>query len=133
MPRAPARFSSVVVHPNYERERSLGLHEVARGRYTLRDFPFGEAILHHRARRGRLTTRILPLTRMLAFLALASRAARAQDTSGVTPVTEPDLGQRAGNVVHVVATAVYGGTGALMGALVGRSSSHWERRWPGAR
>ena len=156
----------------------------------------------------------------LAFLALTSRAARAQDTSAVASVTEPDLGLRSGSVVHVaapsvgqqegtlvsasgldiliraggvdhslrlapddslwvlensarrgattgglaglavtgalfglyrarckagtddpctgqsgfvVAAALFGGTGALMGALVGRSSNHWELRWPGVR
>jgi hypothetical protein len=199
---------------------SLGLHDVARGRYTPRDFPFGEPILHHRARRRRIFTRIVPLTWVLAFLAPPSHAARAQDTSVVAGVTEPDLGLRSGNVVHVaalsvgqqeatlvsasgldlviraggidhslrlapndslwvlvnsarrgatvggiaglavagallglyrarckagtddpctgqsgfvVAAAVFGGTGALMGALVGKFNSHWALRWPGAR
>jgi hypothetical protein len=102
---------------------------------------------------------------MLAFLVLASRTARAQDTSGVAALTESDLRRRGaiiggvaglavtgaviglflarcradtddpctGQSGFVVAAAAFGGTGALMGAIVGRFSSHWELRWPEAR
>jgi hypothetical protein len=79
-------------------------------------------VLENSARRGATVGGITGLAVAGALIGLYLSRCRAG-------TDDPCTGQSG----FVVAAAVFGGTGALMGAVVGKFSSHWELRWPGAR